>query len=58
MKHIKSRTVNEPPRGKTNNVVSDQVRHIPTCTVTENNKNLEISDLRMFAANEKVFKLF
>ena len=25
----------EPPRGKTNNVVSDQVRHKPTCTVTE-----------------------
>ena len=26
---------NEPPRGKTNNVVSDQVRHKPTCRVTE-----------------------
>ena len=25
----------EPPRGKTNNVVSDQVRHKPTCTSTE-----------------------
>ena len=25
----------EPPRGKTNNVVSDQVRHKPGCTVTE-----------------------
>ena len=25
----------EPPRGKTINVVSDQVRHKPTCTVTE-----------------------
>ena len=25
----------EPPRGKTNNVVSDQVRHKPACTVTE-----------------------
>ena len=25
----------EPPRGKTNNVVSEQVRHKPTCTVTE-----------------------
>ena len=24
-----------PPRGKTNNVVSDQVRHKPTCTETE-----------------------
>ena len=27
--------LNEPPREKTNNVVSDQVRHKPTCTVTE-----------------------
>ena len=27
--------INEPPCGKTNNVVSDQVRHKPTCTVTE-----------------------
>ena len=25
----------EPPRGKTNNVVSEQVRHKPACTVTE-----------------------
>ena len=25
----------EPPLGKTNNVVSEQVRHKPTCTVTE-----------------------
>ena len=25
----------EPPRGKTNNVVSEQVRHKPTCTVTD-----------------------
>ena len=25
----------EPPRGKTNNVVSEQVGHKPTCTVTE-----------------------
>ena len=25
----------EPPRGNTNNVVSEQVRHKPTCTVTE-----------------------
>ena len=25
----------EPPRGKTNNVVFEQVRHKPTCTVTE-----------------------
>ena len=34
----------EPPHGKTNNVVSEQVRHKPTCTVTEKEK-LEISDL-------------
>ena len=27
--------LNEPPRGKTNNVVSEQVRHKPVCTVTE-----------------------
>ena len=27
--------VYEPPRGKTNNVVSDQVRHKLACTVTE-----------------------
>ena len=26
---------NEPPRGKTNNVDSEQVRHKPTCTSTE-----------------------
>ena len=25
---------NEPPRGKTNNVVSEQVRHKPACTAT------------------------
>ena len=25
----------EPPRGKTNNVVSEQFRHKPACTVTE-----------------------
>ena len=27
--------INEPPRGKTNNVVSKQVRHKPACTSTE-----------------------
>ena len=35
----------EPPRGKTNNVVSEQVRHKPACTSTEKSLNLEISDL-------------
>ena len=38
-------SLNEPPRGKTNNVVSEQVRHKPTCTVTEKSWNLEILDL-------------
>ena len=28
-------TTNEPPRGKTNNVVSEQVRYKPGCTSTE-----------------------
>ena len=27
--------INEPPRGKTNNVVFEQVRHKPACTSTE-----------------------
>ena len=35
----------EPPRGKTNNVVSEQVRHKPACTVTEDGKKLEILEL-------------
>ena len=35
----------EPPRGKTNNVVSDQVLYKPTCTSTEKSKKLEILDL-------------
>ena len=35
----------EPPRGKTNNVVSEQVRHKPTCTSTEKSEKLEILDL-------------
>ena len=29
------RPKDEPPRGKTNNVVSEQVRHKPACTSTE-----------------------
>ena len=37
--------LNEPSRGKTNNVVSGQVRHKPTCTSTEKSQKLEISDL-------------
>ena len=32
----------EPPPGKTNNVVSDQVRHKPTCTVTEDSLKFRI----------------
>ena len=39
-------TTNVPPRGKTDNVVSDQLRHKPACTSTEKSKKLEISDLR------------
>ena len=35
----------EPPRGKTNNVVSEQVQHKPTCTSTEKSYKLEISNL-------------
>ena len=37
----------ESPRGKTNNVVSEQVpRHKPSCSSTEAGQKLEISDLR------------
>ena len=32
---IKQNKSNEPPRGKINNVVSEQVRHKSGCTVTE-----------------------
>ena len=38
-------SVNEPHHEKTNIVVSDQVRHKPGCTATEDGKRLEISDL-------------
>ena len=43
---VSSSTINEPPRGKTNNVVSEQVRHKPGCTVTDAGWKLEISVLR------------
>ena len=33
--HVKVSLLFQPPRGKTNNVVSEQVRHKPDCTVTE-----------------------
>ena len=36
----------EPPGGKTNNVVSEPVRHKSGCTVTEAGWKLEISDLK------------
>ena len=36
---------NEPPRGKTNNVVSEQVRHKLGCTATEDGQRLEFLDL-------------
>ena len=32
---ITMQAIYEPPRGKSNNVVSEQVRHKPTCTSTE-----------------------
>ena len=35
----------EPVHEKTNNMGSDQVRHKPACTVTEDGLNLEILDL-------------
>ena len=35
----------EPVREKTNNLGSDQVRHKPGCTVTEDCESLEILDL-------------
>ena len=35
----------EPPRGTTNNVVSEQVRHKPACTSTEKSYKLEILEL-------------
>ena len=43
--------IHEPPRGKTNNVVSEQVRHKSGCTlsVTEAGWKLEISDLSVTA---------
>ena len=33
--HVSIKVIFEPPRGKTNNVVSEQVRHKPACTSTE-----------------------
>ena len=35
MATIRTAETFEPPRGKTNNVVSEQVRHKPVCTGTE-----------------------
>ena len=40
-----SRVRFEPPRGKTNNVVTEQVLLKPACTVTEAGKKLEILEL-------------
>ena len=37
--------INEPRHEKTNILVSDQVRHKPGCTVTEDGWRLEISGL-------------
>ena len=35
----------EPPRGKTNNVVSEQVRHKSGCTVTEKNFGIYVIEV-------------
>ena len=40
-----SLVLNEPPRGKTNNVVFEQVRHTPSCTSTEECYMLDILDI-------------
>ena len=39
--------MNEPVREKTNNLGSDEVRHKPGCTVTEDGERLEILDLKV-----------
>ena len=41
----KSSRYDEPRHETTNNVVSEQVRHTPACTVTEDGYKLEILDL-------------
>ena len=48
----------EPPRGKTNNVVSEQVRHKPTCTSTEAGWKLEILELSIRVAKTKALISF
>ena len=35
----------EPYRGKTNNAVSEHIRHKPACTATEAGQKLEILEL-------------
>ena len=42
---VRVNRVNEPRHEKTNILVSDQVRHKPGCTATEDGLGLEISDL-------------
>ena len=42
--------LNEPVREKTNNLGSDQVRHKPDCTVTEDGYRLENLDLESISA--------
>ena len=44
-KYTFCKAIFEPPRGKTNNVVSEQVRHKQGCTSTEDGWRLEILDL-------------
>ena len=42
----------EPPRGKTNNVVSEQVGHKPACTSTEKSRSLKF---RIFKVEEELY---
>ena len=55
----------EPRQGKTRNVVSEQVRDKPACTVTEKGLKLEILDIRrreialfVYTANTKALIRF
>ena len=45
IQHLGEYNPNEPPRGKTTNVVSEQLRHKPACTSTQKSWKLKISDL-------------
>ena len=45
LKELFNQHLFEPRHEKTNVLVSDQVRHKPGCTATEDSQRLEISDL-------------